>query len=69
MKKLLNMIDRRHPLFAVTQVTRKVQDKHVHLMTAKASTLKIKQNMIERDNRCLPRRKSRARGLPKTFLS
>ena len=34
------MIERRHPLFAVTQVTRKVQDKHVHLMTARASTLK-----------------------------
>ena len=42
------MIERWHPLFAVTQVTHEVQDKHVHLMTARASTLKIKQNMIER---------------------
>ena len=41
------VIERGHPLFAVTQVTRKVQDKHVHLMTARASTLKITQNMIE----------------------
>ena len=41
MKKLLNMIQRGHPLFAVTQVARKVQEKHVHLMTARASTLKI----------------------------
>ena len=46
-KKLLNMIERGHPLFAVTQVTRKVQDKHVHLVTSRATTLKIKQIMIE----------------------
>ena len=42
------MIERRHPLFNVTQVTRKVQENYVHLMTARASTLKIKQTMIER---------------------
>ena len=48
MKKLLNMIERWNPLFAVTQVTRKVPPKHVHLMTARAWTLKIKQHMIER---------------------
>ena len=42
------MIERGNPLFAVTQVTRKVPTKHVHLMTERASTLKIKQIMIER---------------------
>ena len=48
MKKLLHMIERRHSLFAVTQVTRKVPHKHVHLVTARASKLKIKQIMTER---------------------
>ena len=48
MKKLLNMIERRHPLSAVTQITSQEPPKHVHLMTARASTLKIKQHMIER---------------------
>ena len=42
------MIERGDALFAVTQVTRKVPHKHVHLMTAQASTLKMKQIMIER---------------------
>ena len=48
------MIELRNPLFAVTQVTRKVPTKHVHLMAARASTLKIKPIMIERGSRCLP---------------
>ena len=42
------MKERGHPLFAVTQVTRKVQEKHVPLMKARASMLKIKQIVIER---------------------
>ena len=42
------MIELGHPLFAVTQVTLMVPPKHVHLMTARASTLKTKQNMTER---------------------
>ena len=50
MKKLLNMIERRHPLFAVTQVTRKEPPKHVPLMKARTSTLETKQIMIERSN-------------------
>ena len=37
-----------NPLFAVTQVTRKVPPKHVPLMKARTSTLKMKQIMIER---------------------
>ena len=37
-----------HPLFAVTQVTRKVPLKHVPLMKARTSTLETKQIMIER---------------------
>ena len=37
-------------LFAVTQVTRKVPPKHVHLITARTSTLKIRQIMIEQGN-------------------
>ena len=41
MKKLFNMIERGHPLFAVTQVTRKVPPKHVHLMTERASVKSI----------------------------
>ena len=40
-------------LFAVTQVTRKVPPKHVPLMTARTSTLKMKQIMIERETRRL----------------
>ena len=47
-KKLLNMIERGHPLFAVTQVTRKEPPKHVPLMQARTSTLETKQIMIER---------------------
>ena len=42
------VIERRNPLFAVTSVTRKVPPKHVHLMKARTSTLKMKQIMIER---------------------
>ena len=42
------MMERWHPLFAVTEVTRKVQDIHVHLMTARTSTLETKQIMIEK---------------------
>ena len=38
----LNMIERCNPLSAVTQITSKEDPKHVHLMTARASTLKIK---------------------------
>ena len=41
------MIERWNPLFAVTQVTRKVPPKHVSLMTARTSMLKMKQIMIE----------------------
>ena len=48
MKKLLNMIERWHPLSAVTQITSQEPPKHVHLMTARVSTLKW--NMIERCN-------------------
>ena len=59
MKNLLNMIERGHPLSAVTQITSQEPPKHVHLMTARASTSKIKQHMIEQGNR--PWRKSRAR--------
>ena len=48
MKKLLNMIERRHPLFAVTHLTRKVTLKHVPLVKTRTSTLEKKQIMIER---------------------
>ena len=48
MKKLLDVIERRHPLSAVTQVTSQERPKHVHLMTARALPLKVKQHMIER---------------------
>ena len=41
------------PLFAVTQVTRKVPPKHVPLMTARTSTLKMKQRQ-NGETRCLP---------------
>ena len=41
------MIERGHPLFAVTQVTRKEPPKHVPLMKARTSTLETKQIMIE----------------------
>ena len=44
MKKLLNMIERGNML--LTQE----QPKHVHLMTARVSTVKIKRHMIERGN-------------------
>ena len=44
MKKLLNMIEQGHPLFAVTQVTRKVPPKHVSLMKARTSTLETKKS-------------------------
>ena len=47
MKKLWNMIERGHPLWVVTQITSQESPKHVHLMTARASTLKIKQHMIK----------------------
>ena len=50
MKKLLNMIERGISLSAVTQITSQEHPKHVHLITARASTLKIKQRMIERSN-------------------
>ena len=50
MKKLLNMIERGNPLSAVTQITSHEPLKHVHLMTARASALKIKWHMIERGN-------------------
>ena len=49
MKKLLNMIERSNPLSAVTHITSQEHTEHVHLMTARASTLKIKQHMIERE--------------------
>ena len=68
MNKLLDMIEREHPLSAVTQITSQEPPKHVHLMTARASTLKIKQHMIERGGHPLSA-KSRARSLPNTFLS
>ena len=42
------MIERGDPLSAVTQITSQEPPKHVLLMTARASTLKIKQHMIER---------------------
>ena len=42
--------ERRNPLFALTQVTRKVLPKHVPLMTARTSTLETKQIMTERRN-------------------
>ena len=45
MRKLLKTIERGHPLSAVTQITSQDPPKHVHLMTARASTLKIKQHM------------------------
>ena len=45
-----NMIERRNPLFTVTQVTRKVPPKNVHLLTARASKLKIRQITMERRN-------------------
>ena len=41
-------MERWHPLFAVTQVTRKEPPKHVPLMKARTSTLETKQIMIER---------------------
>ena len=44
MKKLLNMIERGNPLL------KQDHTKHVHLLTARASTLKIKRHMIERGN-------------------
>ena len=44
LKKLLNMIERSDPLL------NQEHPKHVHLMTARASTLKIKRHMIERGN-------------------
>ena len=44
------MIEWCNPLSAVTQNTIQELPKHVHLMTARASTLKIKQHMIERGN-------------------
>ena len=44
MKKLSNMIERGNPLL------KQKQPKHVHLMTARASTLKIKRHMKERGN-------------------
>ena len=44
MKKLSNMIEGGDPLL------KQEQPKHVHLMTARASTLKIKRHMIERCN-------------------
>ena len=44
------MIERGNPLFAATQVTRKVPPKHVLLMKARTSMLKMKQIMIERGN-------------------
>ena len=50
MKKLLNMTERRRPLSAVTQITSQEPPNHVHLMTARASTLNIKQIMIELGN-------------------
>ena len=50
MKKLLNMIERGNPLSAVTQITSQERLKHVHLMTARSSTLNIKWHMIERSN-------------------
>ena len=50
MKKLSNMKERGNPLSAVTQITSQEHPKHVHLMTARASTLTIKQHMIERGN-------------------
>ena len=43
-KMLLNMTERGNPLL------KQEQPKHVHLMTARASTLKIKRHMIERGN-------------------
>ena len=49
-KKMWNMIERWNPLFAVTQVTSKEHPKHVSLMTARTSMLKIKQIMTERRN-------------------
>ena len=44
------MVERGNPLFAVTKVTRKVPPKHVSLMTARTSMLKLKQIMMERGN-------------------
>ena len=44
------MTERRRPLSAVTQITSQGPPKHVHLMTARASTLNFKQIMIERGN-------------------
>ena len=38
-----------NPLSAVTHITSQEHTEHVHLMTARASTLKIKQHMIERE--------------------
>ena len=40
--------DRETPLYAVTQVTRMEHSKHVSLMTARISMLKMKPIMIER---------------------
>ena len=44
------MIERWNPLFAVTQVTRKVPPKHVPLMKTRTSMLKMKPIMIELGN-------------------
>ena len=44
MKKLLNMIECSNPLL------KQENPNHVHLMTARASTLKIKRHMIGRGN-------------------
>ena len=50
MKKLWIMIERWHPLSAVTQVTSQEPPKHVPLMKAQPSTSETKQIMIERNN-------------------
>ena len=44
------MTERRNQLSVVTQVTSQELPKHVHLTTARASTLEIKQRMRERSN-------------------
>ena len=68
-KKLLNMMERGNPLSAVTQITSQEPPKHVHLMTPKASTLKIKQHMIERGTPVVGRDASHEPGHEQSMLN